>query len=218
MKSMSLATLAAPVLLALSLLPGPAAAQNDAGYEITPRLNIVGGSGRPTNDILGFGVALQRRLDNGWYLGFNVDYSPAFDFEEPYLILDIPRAPEIVDAEGTMLLLTVVGERRYPLKRPGWIGFWNLGGGIAEVDLEDVDGQRGDGGRFDIETDAGSEWILVAGAGFLQRLGPGWSARYELTFEYHIADWDLRDRVNGITGEIDDYDIYGLRIGVSRQF
>ncbi len=192
----------------------------ETAFELSPRLNIVGGSGRPTNDILGFGVALQRRLDNGWIIGFNVDYSPEFDFEEPNRIVGIRRESGSgeVDAVGTMLMLTVVGEQRYSLERPGWSAFWQIGGGIAEIDMDDADGPVQGGGSFDIETDVDTELILLAGTGFIQAIGERWSARYELTYEYHAGGWDLRDRVSGNTGEIDDYDIYGLRLGLIRRF
>lgn len=206
-----------PVSAFLVVAPVAAAGTN---LELAPRLNLVGGSGRPSNDILGFGVGLQRRLDNGWHLGFNVDYSPEFDFEEPYRIVGVRRqsGTPVVDAVGTMLLLTVIGEKRHALERPGWSFFWNVGGGIADVDMDDADGSAAGGGSFDIETDAGTEFVLLGGVGLMQRLGDNWSARYEFTYEYHEGGWDVRDRVSGNTGEIDDYDIYGLRIGMSRRF
>lgn len=203
-----------------AVLPVEAAAASGMNLELAPRLNIVGGSGRPTNDILGFGVGLQRRLNNGWHLGLNIDYSPEFDFEEPERIVGVRRqsGTPVVDAVGSMLMLTVIGEKRHALARPGWSFFWNVGGGIADVDLDAADGSAAGGGSFDIETDAGTEFVLLGGVGLLQRLGDTWSARYEFTYEYHEGGWDVRDRVSGNTGEIDDYDIYGLRVGMSRRF
>ena len=55
-----------------------------AEYEISTRVNIVGSSGKPTNDVLGVGISLHQRLDDDWYIGYNLDHSAKFDFERPY--------------------------------------------------------------------------------------------------------------------------------------
>ena len=89
-------------------------ADNLGNYELSFRGNIVGGSGKPTNDVLGVGLSLHRKLSEDWFLGINLDYSPEFDFETPGDLLRIDTASE-VDAIGTMLMITAVGERRYKL-------------------------------------------------------------------------------------------------------
>jgi len=204
-------------LILCASMPAATLAASDADYELTARLNLVGSSGKPTNDILGYGLTLHRRLDDDWYLGVNLDYSPKFDFERPADIVDI-RSDLEIDAVGSMLMVTVVGERRYALEAEGWTGFWNLGAGFAEIDMDDADGAIRGGGNYDIETDIDTEFILLASAGWMQQLGKHWSARYTLSAESHIGGWDVRDRVSGATGEIDDYAVYGLRIGMTYRF
>ncbi len=192
-------------------------ADTDPEYELSGRLNIVGASGTPSNDILGFGVILHRKLSDDWYLGVSFENSTDFDVERPNEELGIDSVSE-TDALGTMNMLTVVAERRYALDSEDWTGFWNLGGGIADIDVDDADGDVKGGGRFDIEIDADTEYVLIGSVGALQRLGDGWSARYEATVEQHFADWDIKDRVTGRTDSYDDYTVYGLRVGLNYRF
>ncbi len=192
-------------------------AATGAEYELSGRLNIVGANGTPSNDILGFGVILHRKLSDDWYLGFSLENATDFDVERPNEELDIDSVSE-TDALGTMNMFTVVAERRYMLESEGWIGFWNLGAGIADIDVDDADGDVEGGGRFDIKIDADTEYVLIGSVGALQRLGEHWSARYEATLEQHFADWEIEDRVSGRTDSYDDYTVYGLRVGFNYRF
>lgn len=192
-------------------------AENPDLYELSFRGNIVGSHGKPTNDVLGVGLTVYRKLSEDWYLGINLDHSPEFDFETPGDLLGIDTASE-VDAIGTMITITAVAERRFELEAQGWTGFWNLGGGINEVDLDDADGPIRGGGSYDIETSVDTEFVLVANAGWIQQINRQWSARYAFTYEYHIAEWEFRDRISGAEDTIDDYDLYGLRIGLDYRF
>ena len=63
-----------------------------AEFELGGHANIVGSYGTPTNDILGFGVALRRPLGDGWFVGINLEHSPVFDFEVPARIVGIQSA------------------------------------------------------------------------------------------------------------------------------
>ena len=206
----------------LSLLIGVAAFTSmelkaSGEYEISGRLNIVGSYGTPTNDVLGYGFSVHRRLNDDWFLGVNLEHSPEFDFEIPSRIVGI-RGTEQVDAVGSMTLLTVVAERRYLMESQKWSWFWNLGGGIAVVDMDDADGDRVGGGTYEIKTSADTELVIVGNLGLIQHLGKNWSARYELTSELHSASWDVEDRISGATGDIDDYEILGLRVGMTYGF
>jgi hypothetical protein len=192
-------------------------AQTDGLYELSGRVNIVGANGTPSNDILGIGIVLHRRLSDEWYLGFGLDNATEFDVERPNEELDIDSDGEI-DALGTMNMFSVVAERRYALESENWTGFWNLGAGIADIDVDKVDGDVEGGGRFDIEIEADTETVLLGSVGALQRLGEHWSARYELTFEQHFADWSIKDNVSGRTDSYDDYTVYGLRVGMNYRF
>ncbi len=156
-------------------------------------------------------------MTDHWYLEINLEHSPVFDFEVPATIVGIASAEE-VDAVGSMTLLTVVGERRYRLESEGLSWFWNLGAGIAEVDMDDAEGPRVGGGVYNIETDVDTEFVGVGNLGLIQRLGESWSARYALAAEMHNANWDVRDRISGNTGDIVDYEVLGLRIGMTYRF
>ncbi|MBT8434463.1 MAG: hypothetical protein KJN95_07365 [Gammaproteobacteria bacterium] len=192
-------------------------AETDGMYELSGRLNIVGASGRPSNDILGFGVVLHRKLSDEWYLGFGLDNATDFDVERPNERVDIDSVKE-TDALGTMNMISVVAERRYALDSEGWTGFWNLGGGVADIDVDDADGDVKGGGTFDIEIDVDTEYLLIGSVGAMQRLGEHWSARYEATMEQHFANWDIKDKVTGRTDSYSDYTVYGLRIGLNYRF
>lgn len=209
----------AQILLAcsLSMTVPHVQAEADGMYELSGRLNIVGANGTPSNDILGFGVILHRKLSDEWYLGFSLENATDFDVERPNEELNIDSVGE-VDGLGTMNMFTVVAERRYALDSEGWVGFWNLGVGIADIDVDDADGDVKGGGTFDIKIDADTETVLIGSVGALQRLGEHWSARYEATLEQHIADWEIEDRVSGATDSYDDYTVYGLRVGMNYRF
>ncbi len=192
-------------------------AETDGMYEISGRLNIVGATGEPSNDILGLGIIVHRKLSDDWYLGVSLEHSSKFDVERPNELLDINSVDEI-DAIASMSMVTVVAERRYALESNGWIGFWNVGAGIAEIDVDDADGDVEGGGRFDIETSPDTEFVLIGSVGLLQRLGENWSARYEATLEQHFADWEVKDRVTGRTDSYDDYLVSGVRVGLNYRF
>jgi len=192
-------------------------AETDGMYELSGHLNIVGANGTPSNDILGFGVILHRKLSDEWYLGFGLDIAPEFDVERPNDELDIDSVSE-TDALGIMNMFTVVAERRYALDSKDWVGFWNLGVGIADIDVDDADGDVKGGGRFDIKIDADTETVLIGSVGAMQRLGEHWSARYEATIEQHFADWKIEDRVTGRTDSYDDYLVAGVRLGLNYRF
>lgn len=180
-----------------------AQAETDGQYELSGHLNIVGASGKPSNDILGFGVIAHRKLSDDWYLGFGLEHSPEFDVERPNEEIGIDSTSE-TDALATMNMFTLVAERRYPLDSQNWTGFWNLGGAIAEIDIDNAKGDVEGGGTFDIEIEADTEYVLLGGVGALQKLGEHWSARYEATLEQHFADWKIKDNVSGKTGSYDD--------------
>ena len=116
-----------------------ARAEADGQYELSGHLNIVGASGKPSNDIPGLGFIVHRRLTEEWYLGLSLENSTDFDVERPNEELDIDSVSE-TDALATMNMITVVAERRFPLESENWTGFWNLGGGIADIDIDNATG------------------------------------------------------------------------------
>lgn len=204
--------------LAMVLLTGfpiGSLADSHSVFEFTPRLNILAGNGKPANDIPGFGLAVHRKISSEWYLGISIDHSPKFDFEDTAGLVDGLDEDGIVDADSSHTMLTVVGERRYAMDAAGWTRFWNLGGGFNQVDVDDVEGPLSAGGRYEIETDVDTETVLVGSLGWIQQLGHRWALRYELTAEYHLADWQMTDRISGNTGDVGDYQVFGFRLGLT---
>lgn len=208
---------AALALMAMVLPTLGLAGADDADYELSARLNLVGATGTPSNDILGYGLIVHRRLTDDWQLGVSIEHSPEFDVERPNELLDIDSTSE-TDAVASMTMLTAVAERRYALGDGNWTGFWNLGVGVASIDSDNARGDVEGGGRFDIEVDADTETVLLGGAGFMQRLSENWSARYEATIERHFADWTVTDRVTGASDSYGDYTVSGIRLGVNYRF
>ena len=195
-------------------------ANEHSQMEITGRLNIVVGNGKPTNDIPGYGLVGHYKLSDGWYVGLTLDHSPAFDFERTSSIVGITQDPAVkdVDAVGTMTQFTAFFEKRYPNEAGNLQWFWNLGAGFASVDFDDVSGPVQGGGTFDITTSTDTEPLITASVGVQQRLNESWSARYSLDLEHHFANWQLTDRVSSNTGTIDDYSLYGIRLGINYAF
>lgn len=115
-------------------------------------------------------------------------------------------------------MLSLVAERRYASGNAGSSWFWNLGAGLNAIDMDDVSGPVQGGGTFDITTDAGTEFVILGHAGWIQQLGDSWQARYALALEQHLADWKVRDRNTANTASIDDYTVAGFRIGLTYQF
>jgi len=196
------------------------AAETSGEFEISPRLNIVGSSGKPTNDVLGYGVTIHRKMNDEWYMGISLDHSPSFDFERTPRIVGISQDPAVktIDAKGTMTMITLLAERRYPGESDNIKWFWNLGAGVNDVKVDDVRGPVEGGGTFDIVTSTDTEVVLLGGAGLIHDFSEAWSARYEITAEHHSADWKVMDRVSGNTATIDDYAIYGVRVGMTYRF
>ncbi len=197
----------------------PVEAEEHDRYTISPYLNVVVSDGRPTNDILGAGVEVHRRINQDWYLGVALTHSPTFDFESTAAVVGVNQVTtqDTIDAVGSSTQLTVVGERRYA-QGDGNAWFWNAGAGINSVDVDDVSGPVAGGGTFDITTDAGTEFVVLGNAGWMQSFGDNWHARYVVTLEKHFADWKVRDRNSGNTATIEDYTVAGIRLGLTYQF
>ena len=217
MKITELRAVYAHWLFVLAFAPTILAAADDSRYELSGRLNLMGATGDPMNDILGYGFMLHRQLSDDWYLGFSVEHSSEFDAERPNEKLDIDSVSE-TDAVGSMTMLTAVAERRYAMESSNWTWFWNLGLGVADFDFDNAEGDIEGGGRFDIKVEADAEAVLLGGIGLMQRLGENWSARYELGVEQHFADWKVTDEVTGATDSYDDYTVSGARIGLNYRF
>ncbi len=188
-------------------------------FDIGFRLNGLGGSGKPTNDILGFGIQGRYRLNGRWWVGFGVDQSDEFDVERPaeFLGLPVDFSDDEIDAKGTSTVLMGWIERVY--ERGGRLEwFWTAGAGLNSVDIDPVEGPRTDGGIYRIVTDTGDEVILSLSAGLRWRFGQRWTIEVAARGDQHFADWDLVDEVSRASTTIDDYFIRGVTLGLRYRF
>lgn len=208
------AALLVGVLAAASLV---AAAERDPRFELGLRANVVGGTGKPSNDILGAGLFGRYRLSDRWALGVGVDHSPEFDVERAPDLVGLV-SPEVIDAVGTSTAVTGWIEQTFRRPNGRWAWYWSAGLGINAVDVDDVSGPLVGGGSFDITTDAGTELLAVAALGGQRRFGESWGIEAALRAERHFADWDMLDRRSGATGRIDDYLVRGVHLAVTHRF
>lgn len=194
-------------------------AADEKRFELGVRANAESAGGEPANDILGFGISGRYRLSQNWWLGASVDI-PSYDYERPAKTLNIVQDTTVsdidasVDATNVMLWL----ERRYgvPASTSQW--FWNAGLGFGSVDVDDASGPTQAGGTFNITTDAGTETLLMLGAGYLYNFNDSWVLESSLSVVQHFADWEVRDTITGITGTVDDYTALGIHFGVNYRF
>ncbi|MGH9381127.1 MAG: hypothetical protein ACRD2Z_11010 [Thermoanaerobaculia bacterium] len=193
------------------------AAEGDPRIDLGVRANIVGGTGKPSNDILGAGLVGHYRLSSRWAVGLSIDHSAEFDVERAPDLVGL-TSPEVIDAVGTSTALTGSLERAFGRPAGRWEWFVSAGVGINSVDVDDVSGPLIDGGTFDISTDAGTELLALAGVGGRRWLGNKWGVEAQVRAERRFADWQMVDRVSGATGTIDDYSVRGILLTVLRRF
>ena len=205
--------------LMLGAVP-PVLAEDDRRWDTGIRLNIIGGSGKPTNDVLGYGVLGRYRLDDRWTLGLGVDISDEFDIERTPELVGLEQDPDapVIDSTGSSEGLNAWIERRYggDDRRLQW--FWAVGAGVNSVDVDDQAGLLAGGGSFDIAIDAGTEWVASASVGLRVRVGERFLFEPALRLDQHFADWDVTDRVSGATASIDDYLLKGVHLAFAYRF
>ena len=194
-------------------IPAAAECRVDAGL----RLNAVGASGKPANDIPGAGVFGRICLGEQWRIGLYLDHSSTFDVERPYEFLGLVGDSE-VDSKGRSTALTLAIERFYsrPERRLHW--FWTAGGGFGTVDVDDVQGMLAGGGTYDIRQEVDSELLLTLSGGPRWHFGEHWSVELALRLDWHFTDWTVTDRVSGTSSSIDDYLVRGVHVGVAYRF
>ena len=205
--------------LMLGAVP-PVLAEDDGRWDTGIRLNIIGGSGKPTNDVLGYGVLGRYRLDDRWTLALGVDISDEFDIERTPELVGLEQDPDapVIDSTGSSEGLNAWIERRYggDDRRLQW--FWTVGAGVNSVDVDDQAGPLAGGGSFDIAIDAGTEWVASASVGLRVRVGERFLFEPALRLDQHFADWDVTDRGSGTTASIDDYVLKGVHLAFAYRF
>ena len=206
-----------------AIMPGgvsPALAEDEHRWDAGLRLNIIGGSGEPTNDVLGYGVFGRYRLDDRWTVGLGVDISDEFDIERTPELVGLVQEPDapVIDSTGSSEGMYAWIERRYGGvdRRLQW--FWTAGAGVNSVNVEDQAGPLAGGGSFHIAIDAGTEWVASASVGLRVQLGERFLFEPALRFDQHFADWDVTDRVSGATASIDDYLLKGVHLAFVYRF
>lgn len=219
-----LARSALAATLGLAFLPSFAAEasaqepEND--FSLGLRANILGGTGKPANDTLGYGIFGRYRLSETWLVGFGVDIASGFDVEEPEKLVGLVRDPSVgvIDANADSHTFMAWIEREYARDPSRWSWFWTLGLGYASVSVDDVQGPLEGGGTYDLTFDTSSELVLSGSGGLRYRIGSTWQLEAAFRLDQRFADWQVTDRVSGATGTIDDYLIRGFTLGVVKAF
>ena len=209
-----------------AVLAAPAGAQDDPRFDDTRfdlglRAVLTGGSGEPANDVPGGGAFGRWRFNDRWSLGLALDQA-SFDVEEPAGILGLPQLPEEqlspIDVKAEATTVSAWAQRDYGREggRASW--FWGLGLGISTLDVPDATGPLLGGGSFDIRTEADTELLASASAGWRRELGRRWMLELAARVDQHFADWTLTDRVSGRTATIDDWLAWGGHFGIGARF
>jgi Outer membrane protein beta-barrel domain len=188
----------------------------EENLHIGGRFGIMAANGEPANDMMMYGVFGRYRFKPRWHWGLGVDFL-SFDFERPYSILKIQSTVEN-DADASNTIISTWLEYEYTLGTPNWIPFFLGGIGVGITDVDDVRGDIPGGGTYDIAADGGTEVIPMVGLGLRHRLGDRLAAEFGARAQYHIGGWDVKDRISGLTGSVDDYFAYGAYAGVVFRF
>ena len=198
----------------------PVLAEDDRRWDAGLRLNVLAGSGQPTNDVIGFGIFGRYRLSDRWAVGLGVDISDEFDVERTPELVGLVQDPDapVVDSKGSSESLSAWVERRYGGDARCVQWYWSAGLGVNSVDVDDQVGPLAGGGTFDVAIDAGTEMVASASVGLRVRLGQRFLFEPALRLDQHFADWDLTDRVSGTTASIDDYTLTGIHLGFAYRF
>ena len=206
-------------VFATFVLPGAGGAQRDGDWSVGFRANLMGGSGKPTNDVLGYGLFGRHRLGRAWAIGFGIDRSDEFDIERAAELVGLVQDPTVpdIDNAGESTTLKVWAEREYRSDRLlRW--YWGAGVGFADLSVENASGPTADGGPFDVSIDAGDELLLEGMVGLRMVPGGRWFVEVTFRLEQHLADWELVDLDSGSTGSIDDYTLRGVHLAVGWSF
>lgn len=182
---------------------------------VGPYVTITTGDGEPAHDIPRNGIQGRYRIKKDLYITAIVDYTK-FDFETPYDLLGIGSVDE-VDSKVSGYIFGIGAEKEFKFKnqlKP------YMAGGIAAafIDADDITGRSPGGGSYNITTDTGTEFIPFLNAGIRWLFWRTLSLDIGARFEYHLADWKVKDRISGRSTNIDDYFQYGGYIGITIGF
>lgn len=182
--------------------------------------NIVGTSGKPSNDVLGIGIIGSYQLKDSWFVDVELIQSEA-DFERPWRVLGLVQDESVLKTVDAIYSSTVVMAQIGQNINSGSVSYdwyWSAGLGFNSIDVDDASGPLVGGGTFNIKTDASTETLIGLKAGIKQHLSDNWNINYGLRINYHFADWTVTDTVSNTTAKIDNYGLYGILVGVERKF
>lgn len=192
--------------------PEPREVRWDFGY----RAGVILGKGEPANDLTVLGNLFARRsLGEMWALEGWIE-TVSGDFERPAKSIGLEQDTSLaaIDADLSILSFGLACERSLcETERSNLFGL--LGVGLSSIDAGDASGPLQGGGTFDIRTDGGTEGLLTLGVGYRHSFSRKWSFEAQARYDRHLADWELDDRVSGVSGSIDDYSTWGFLLGLS---
>jgi hypothetical protein len=189
-------------------------------WEVGYRAGTALGDGEPYNDLPIAGhVFVRRHLDGPWSVSAWIE-SAGGDFELPAKVVGLVQDPNTSDIDSDLSVLSVglSGERALWQSARGSRLYALLGVAYSAVDADDVSGPLAGGGTFDVTTDPGSEVLGSLGLGYQLRLGERFSLEAVARYDHHFASWEVRDRISGSTGSIDDYSAYAFLVGLTYSF
>ncbi len=205
------------VIIALLTLAGlsNAAYANDDTYSLGVRGNVMLEDGVPANDMLGFGLYGKYYLEDNWAIGYGID-AYSYDFENTAEFVGL-EGTKIIDAKVSSTMISAWAEKSYKWsENTRW--FWNAGAGINDVSVDPVTGTLTGGGTYLINTDAGTEFVLLASLGTTWRFSKNWGTEISAHIEQHFADWKVTDSSSGATKTLDSYTPMGIQFGINYYF
>ena len=205
------------VLLAL-VVAFPALA-DDSKNQYGLRANVLVGSGKPANDILGAGLIGLRYRDDGWFYGGSID-NYAYDFERPASYVGLTQDPnvDVIDADGSNTVIAGFMGREYDAEDGGFRWFWTAGLGVGFADVDDVSGPTDTGGTFDLTFKVDTEIHVMGTLGTTYDFSPKWSATLAGRLEHHFMGIEITDQVTGNTASIDSQTVMGAYLSLNYRF
>jgi len=211
-------------VLLSSLVSTPLIAEELPQYEVGLRFDGNLSNGSPANDILGYSATVHYRLTRDWLLGFALE-SARFDFERPYSEFDYQSinpatgSEEVIDSIANSLMASVWFERRYDEPAIGGYWFWTAGGGINDVDVDEIAGTRTGNVAFKLKADVDTELVATVTAGRRHNVTSSWTLGYGIRLEQRFGDWTLTDTTTGEkTIAVDGYSVHGMFLSTSFRF
>lgn len=190
-------------------------------WEVGARTGISISGGKPANDITHTGIFATYGLSGVDRIGVSVD-NLEYDFERPWALVGLQQDTAIssktIDAKVKSTLVSAFYERRFGVSTETWN--WNLraGLGFAKPKAPSVSGPATGGGTFTIVTNAGTEVVLLGGAGVRYNFSRHVSVDLAGTLKHHRAKWNVLDTVSGRTATVKSYSSAGVEAGIVIRF